>query len=366
MDGGGAAGQLWDEFRGLYAAAGSPTLASLVALGKQQRPPASVSDTALSEWLTRKSIPGPRSTRVFLAIVAVLQSRATARGGYEPRPEGWWQQLLKQAQEERVGGQKAGRPRRPGGPAPAPVRQIGWLLDEMADPFALEVHRPVQPRPQQAGLPDLPSYLPREHDAALARIVTAAAQGRSQIAVLVGGSSTGKTRACWEALHLLRDQPGSWRLWHPIDPTRPAAALRDLPGIGPRTVVWLNEAQFYLEVAEGGLGERVAAGLRELLRDPGRAPVLVLATLWPAVLGHPDRPPGGGRPHAQARDLLAGHDIAVPAAFTPAQCGSSPGRRSAAGPGRCGQGKTGRSSSSWLGRRSCWPGTATPRPPRRR
>jgi hypothetical protein len=37
------------------------------------------------------------------------------------------------------------------------------------------------------------------------------------------------------------------------------------------TVVWLNEAQFYLDPAEARLGERVAAGLRELLRDPGRA-----------------------------------------------------------------------------------------------
>ena len=86
-----------------------------------------------------------------------------------------------------------------------------------------------------AGLPDLPSYVPREHDETLARVVRAAAQGRSEIAVLVGGSSTGKTRACWEALHLLRDQAGPWRLWHPIDPSRPEAALRELPvsGRGP-------------------------------------------------------------------------------------------------------------------------------------
>ena len=186
----------------------------------------------------------------------------------------------------------------------------------MTDPFALEVHRPVQLDKEQAGLPDLPPYLPREHDAALARMVTAAAQGHSQIAVLVGGSSTGKTRACWEALHLLRDQPGPWRLWHPIDPTRPAAALRDLQGIGPRTVVWLNEAQFYLAPAEAGLGERVAAGLRELLRDPGRAPVLALATVWPEFWH--DLTVGDDR-HGQARELLAGHDITVPAAFTPAQ-----------------------------------------------
>ena len=54
----------------------------------------------------------------------------------------------------------------------------------------------------------LPGYLPREHDELLSRVVRAAAGGRSGIAVLVGGSSTGKTRACWEALGLLRDQPG--------------------------------------------------------------------------------------------------------------------------------------------------------------
>ena len=193
----------------------------------------------------------------------------------------------------------------------------GRLLEEVTDPFALEVHRPVQLEDPQ---PELPAYVPREHDALLEQVVRAAAGGRSGIAVLVGGSSTGKTRACWEALQILRAQPGQWRLWHPIDPTRPDAALRELPGIGPRTVVWLNEAQYYLDPADGALGERVAAGLRELLRDPARAPVLVLATLWPrywdTLTARPDRGPD---PHAQARELLAGHDITVPAAFTPAQ-----------------------------------------------
>ncbi|MBT2232285.1 hypothetical protein [Nonomuraea sp. NEAU-A123] len=97
------------------------------------------------------------------------------------------------------------------------------------------------------------------------------------LAVLVGGSSTGKTRACWEAVQRLRDS--GWRLWHPIDPNRPNAAAEVLSEIGPRTVVWLNESQFYL--APDSLGERVVAGLRELLRYPGRAPVLVLGPLWP-------------------------------------------------------------------------------------
>ena len=205
---------------------------------------------------------------------------------------------------------------RPGSGAAA----AGRPLDEVTDPFALEVHRPVQPEDPQPGLPALPAYVPREHDTELGSVVRAAAEGSSGIAVLVGGSSTGKTRACWEALQLLRDRPEQWRLWHPIDPSRPDAALRELPGIGPRTVVWLNEAQFYLDVADGGLGERVAAGLRELLRDPARAPVLVLATLWPQFWdGLTARPAGGADPHAQARELLAGHDITVPAAFTAAQ-----------------------------------------------
>ncbi len=169
----------------------------------------------------------------------------------------------------------------------------GRLLAEVRDPFALEVHRPVLPEDAPTGLPELPAYVPRRHDQVLAQVVRAAAGGRSGIAVLVGGSSTGKTRACWEALGLLRGQEPGWRLWHPIDPTRSDAALAELPGIGPRTVVWLNEAQLYMQVSDGGLGERVAAGLRDLLRDPARAPVLILATLWPAILGHPGHPPAG-------------------------------------------------------------------------
>ena len=70
------------------------------------------------------------------------------------------------------------------------------------------------------------------------QVARAAAEGRSGIAVLVGGSSVGKTRVCWEALRLLRDQDPPWQLWHPIDPSPPDAALRELPDIGQRTVVW--------------------------------------------------------------------------------------------------------------------------------
>ena len=149
----------------------------------------------------------------------------------------------------------------PHGGAAGPV---GWPLAEVGDPFALEVHRPVEPDTPQPGLPVLPAYVPRDHDTFLAEVVAAAVAGVSGIVVLVGGSSTGKTRACWQALELLRGLEPGWRLWHPIDPQ---ATLAGLPGIGPRTVVWLNEAQRYLDPADG-TGEQVAAGLRELLLFP--------------------------------------------------------------------------------------------------
>ena len=214
------------------------------------------------------------------------------------------------------------------GPTVLAGTPAGWQLAEVTDPFALEVHRPVQPEDPPPGLPELPVYVPREHDSALGSVVQAAAAGRSGIAVLVGGSSTGKTRACWEALGLLRDRPGPWRLWHPIDPTRPDAALRELSGIGPRTVVWLNEAQFYLDVPDGGPGERVAAGLRELLRDPDRAPVLVLATLWPRFWDTlTARPADGPDRHAQARELQPATPSPCPPHLPRRSWASSPGRR---------------------------------------
>ncbi|MGW0801221.1 hypothetical protein [Streptomyces sp. NPDC002692] len=159
----------------------------------------------------------------------------------------------------------------------------------------------------------LPAYIPRDHDARLKTVVDAAKAGRSAIAVLVGGSSTGKTRTLWEAVSKL---PSDWRLWHPLSPTAPSAALAALPDIAPKTVVWLNEAQNYLEPAP--LGEQVAAGLRELLNDPSRAPVLILGTLWPEHWNTLTTT----TVHAGARPLLAAHKIDVPETFTPADLAS--------------------------------------------
>ena len=276
---------------------------------------ARVSPTTVGSWLAGAQF--PQDVSKIVAVVRAVAAQATAMeiaalDGESAAllDEGQWRKAHQAEARRRAGIVSAGAQR---------ALAAGWPLAEVMDPVALEVHRPVPPDRPQQGLSVLPTYVQREHDALLERVVRVAAEGRSGIAVVVGGSSTGKTRACWEALGLLRDQPEQWRLWHPIDPARPDAVLRELPSVAPRTVVWLNEAQFYLEVADGGLGEQVAAGLRELLRDPGRAPVLVLATLWPQSWAALTASPDGADLHAQARELLVGHDISVPTAFTAGQ-----------------------------------------------
>ncbi|MFE3412402.1 helix-turn-helix domain-containing protein [Streptomyces mirabilis] len=191
-----------------------------------------------------------------------------------------------------------------------PSRPIGhW------DPHDLEVH-PAGPAPdgraRGTGVA-LPGYVPRGHDRVLDRMVSEAARGHSRMLVLVGTSSAGKTRACWEAIQPLSKQ--GWRLWHPLAPTRAEAALADLHCVGPRTVVWLNEAQHYL--GDARTGERIAAVLHTLLTDPARMPLLILGTLWPeyerqyTILPRP----GEQDPHSRVRELLAGRALSVPEHF---------------------------------------------------
>ncbi|WP_327388875.1 helix-turn-helix transcriptional regulator [Streptomyces sp. NBC_01207] len=193
---------------------------------------------------------------------------------------------------------------------------LGRLIGEW-DPHDLEVH-PAGPG-RDASHSDapvvraLPGYVLREHDQVLADAVQAAAAGRSRIVVLVGTSSTGKTRACWEAVQPLADQ--GWRLWHPFDPTRAQAALEDLCRVGPHTVVWLNEAQHYL--GNRTIGEEIASAVHRLLVTPERGPVLVLGTLW-LEYAHQYTAlptPGAEDPHSRVRELLSGRTLTVPDTF---------------------------------------------------
>ncbi|MGW1375771.1 transcriptional regulator [Streptomyces sp. NPDC002446] len=193
-------------------------------------------------------------------------------------------------------------------PLGTPVRDL--------DPFALEVHRAITV-PGQEELPVLPLYVERDHDVALSEAVDRAVRGESLLVTLVGESSTGKTRACWEALRRL---PEGWRVWHPYDPTRPEAALVRIAEAGPRTVIWLNEAQHYLLAPDGKTAERITAGLRTALGDRRRSPVLILATVWPRFWGPLTVPSATGADDRfeQQRKLLTGMGryILVPKAFS--------------------------------------------------
>ncbi|SED02209.1 hypothetical protein SAMN04490356_6543 [Streptomyces melanosporofaciens] len=211
------------------------------------------------------------------------------------------------------------------GPLESPDGVVGRPIGDW-DPHDLEVHPAVYASVGEertwAGGPQgrghvasvLPGYVSRPHDGELADLVAAAADGHSRMAVLVGSSSTGKTRACWEAVQPLA--PLGWRLWHPFDPTRAEAALADLARVAPRTVVWLNEAQHYLGAGQG-LGERITAAVHSLLTDLKRAPVLVLGTLWPEYANAYTQLPKPSQedPYPQVRELLAVRRITLPDSF---------------------------------------------------
>ncbi|RKT20053.1 tetratricopeptide repeat protein [Streptomyces sp. 1114.5] len=297
------------RLRTLYEQAGKPTYATLIRQADRQDPSVKLTTSSIADWLRGTSTPA--DGRPFRFLLAYLRSAAERRGHSVP-PETWWLEQ-RAADWKQAHPSRGGRPAKQSGPTPG-QKPLGRSIKLLTDPFAFEVH-PAIAVSGEAELPVLPPYVEREHDGRLRDSVQRAAAGHSGFALLVGGSSTGKTRACWEAVQIL---PADWRLWHPLDPGRPEAVADALDAIGSHTVVWLNEAQHYLRTSASALGERVAAGLRELLRDPDRSPVLILGTVWPEYLATLATPPTPDQddPHAQARALLLSSTvILVPEAF---------------------------------------------------
>jgi hypothetical protein len=291
----GPARELRDTIYRLYLEAGAPTLDDLAArIGADETLPGAPKRDVISRIISGREVPATQQDAV---TAAVALARDTDRDPVE---------IADQVRRLWIAAKMA---------RPAPPSRLGQPVGD-CDPLALEVHRAIEVT-GDGDPPPLPPYVRRVHDARLDEVIAAVVAGSSRLAVLVGGSSTGKTRACWEAVQAL---PGRWWLWHPYDPSKPEAAAHALAKVGPYTVVWLNEAQHYLLPTDPVLGERIAAGLRTLLADPARGPVLVLATIWPQYWTTLTTPPPAGQPnpYAQARQVLAGTDIRVPDAFTPA------------------------------------------------
>ena len=187
----------------------------------------------------------------------------------------------------------------------------GLLLNELLDPFALDVHESIvaPAADTDAVLDMLPPYVCRAHDDQLEKVVDRALAGCSGIVVLLGDSSTGKTRALWEALGPLRARRG-WKLWYPSR-YRPDELIGQLDNVGPRTVVWFNETQRYLlpysELDRGRLIEK----MHQVLANPHKAPVLVLGSLWRDHYATLCADPGSA-----TRGLLEPAAIPVPESFT--------------------------------------------------
>jgi hypothetical protein len=304
-----AARRIADELRGLYEAAGRPDYATLVRQGARQTPTVAISDSTLSDWFNGRSVPSEAKSRHLRFLVEFLEGRAKQLTDYIARGALWWEQLRGVAWEE-THANRRGRPRtRPAAADGVPLlgRMIG-ALDE-SDALLLEVHEAITA--DGADLPVLPPYLPRAHDDLLRRELVQAEQG-SRVVMLVGGSTTGKTRAAWEAIRAVLP---SWRLWHPLIPERPQAVVEALVvgRVAPRTVIWLNEAQMYLRPT--GTGARVATALQQLLHDPATAPVLVLGSMWPEYWTELTDPQS--TEHAAVRALLGrAREIPVPSEFT--------------------------------------------------
>ncbi|WP_175411409.1 hypothetical protein [Streptomyces sp. TRM64462] len=298
--------------KALYERAGAPTLSALVRQGRLQQPPVVLSTSSLSDWLAGRSVPSRQPVVQFLVVGLARQARQAGRAG---APAGWarlWEAAVEERRQRR-----GGRPGRRGAGTPeeqVPVR--GRFVAELRDEEAFgewEVHRPVDVTAAVPGV--LPLYVRRAHDEVLRSVVGQAGGGASRMVVLVGESSSGKTRACWEAVAEL---PAGWRLWHPLDPS-PAQALANAlaEGIAGHTAIWLNELQWYVGEQAGACAGQVAVGLRALLQDSTRGPVLVLGTVWPEFWNVLTAPAGPGRSSgdAQTRALFEGTGVYVPTAF---------------------------------------------------
>ncbi|MFD0690833.1 hypothetical protein [Actinomadura fibrosa] len=204
------------------------------------------------------------------------------------------------------------------------ARDASWKL--------LGVHEPIEMPGTDPNT--LPVYVPRDVDGqpgtgVRARLAEAAVSGG--FVVLVGGSSTGKTRCLWEAV---RAELGQWWLRRPSGADELAGWAADPP---PRLVLWLDELQNHLN--EGGL---TAAAAERLIAGG----CVLVGTLWPSYYrpysATPDAAFGGGPdadPYEDERRTLAlARVIRLPERPTPAEWRRARALADGSGDGREGGG----------------------------
>jgi transcriptional regulator with XRE-family HTH domain len=169
------------EFRATRLSLGNPSDRALARA-------AGVSPTTIGAWLR-----GNRFPQRFAEFIKVVHAvRTSARALNIPVPDGLldderWRAAYQDGAHRRAGKVSEAVQREQAAKSLA-VLSPGRPLAEVTDPFAFEVRPSVQAANQD--LPVLPVYVPRAHDARLAEIAI----------------------------------PNLWRLWHPIDPSRPGGS----------------------------------------------------------------------------------------------------------------------------------------------
>ncbi|MFI1997069.1 hypothetical protein [Actinoplanes sp. NPDC020271] len=227
----GPAKDLRDAIYRLYAEADRPQLAELAQqVADDDDLPAAPGKDLIGKIISGDGLAGQQDTVSVAVVLARLAGRQSVAQIAEQVRRAWTAAATAE-------------------PAPPPdlPDPLGRPVSA-CDPLVLEVHQAIQVPGTSTTTDVLPGYVPRVHDTLLREAADGLlGGGSSRLVTLVGGSSTGKTRACWELVRYLdQKQPRQWRVWHPYDPTRPQAAVADLQRVGPCTVVWLNEAQHYL------------------------------------------------------------------------------------------------------------------------
>jgi hypothetical protein len=269
-----------DLAEGFNALRGSRPYAQLTAAAKKLhqrdgRQPALPRST-LSDLVNGKSVPTKDTVITFLTVCGL-----TTEQEWQPWLDAW----------DRVA---AAHLRHPSGAVR--VRQARSRL--------LGVHAAIR---VDDGADEMPMYVPRDLDPGL-RAAICAAGGHGGFVLLVGGSSVGKSRTLFEAVG---ETLPEWWLLHPAD----SDAIRVFAAAPtPRTVLWLDEFQHYLDRPTG-----LPAGT---VRDLINAGTVLVATLQRREYG--DRitspEPGQPDPYANDRQLLGlAHVIDVPDAFSGAE-----------------------------------------------
>ncbi|MFI7591806.1 hypothetical protein [Micromonospora sp. NPDC049359] len=196
------------------------------------------------------------------------------------------------------------------------VERRTWRLAPVADcrPEQVGVHLAAAGGIHHQGQP---SYGTREHDNLLRAQLRQAALAGGMV-VVVGGSSTGKSRSLFEAV---RSELADWRILLPDD----AEAVRSASArISAQTVVWLDDTPAVRFLGPDGL---TAGDLAALLEGENSKPLVILYLAWPdayqrmttvpqSAKGATDDPARGTR---EALSLAVQPPVRVPDDFTPSE-----------------------------------------------